>query len=129
MYVRECLFWQAQRPWRQLAWTCSFAHQIIVEKVRGGVHLVPRVIGWGRSSHAWTNFENGCKILHAMGADFFENYHFQKWKTIMHGYKMLHGAMLTKIEILKNWKQLMHGKYFYSGTFLCMLGPRLFEPD
>ena len=87
MYVRECLFWQAQRPWRQLAWTCSFAHQIIVEKVRGGVHLVPRVIGWGRSSHAWTNFENGCKNLH--GAEFNENVNFQRgndtWLTIAWG--------------------------------------------
>ena len=28
----------------------SFAHQIIEEKIRGGVHLVPRVLGQGRSS-------------------------------------------------------------------------------
>ena len=28
----------------------SFAHQIIEEKIRGGVHLVPRVLGYGRSS-------------------------------------------------------------------------------
>ena len=50
---------------------------------------------------------HGYRTTH--GGDLNESDNFKEWKLIIHGYKDLHGAILTKMKIIKRDKQ---GYYF-----------------
>ena len=42
------------------------------------------------------------------GGDLNENDNFKEWKLIMHGYKHLYGAILTKMKIVKRDKKIYY---------------------
>ena len=46
---------------------------------------------------------HGYRISH--GCDLNENDNIQEWQLIVHGYKKLHGAILTKMKIIKRDKK------------------------
>ena len=59
----------------------------------------------GDDLHENDNFKDRKLVMHSYKNlqvhDLNENYNFRYWKLIIHGLKILHGAILTKMKILR----------------------------